>query len=115
MRTTNRGDVPAPHVAPGQGKSGADPADDVVFDAGSLSFVQDWVVDGGDTGADLGVAVEVDPERQDPRRSNPNRRLGVGARPKKSKQERVCSSCRSTIESMYYTAFLQATGVPTAS
>ncbi|CAM9865637.1 unnamed protein product [Pylaiella littoralis] len=90
MRTTNTGDVPAPHAAPSQAKNGAGPADDVddvVFDAGSLSFVQDWVVDEGDSGA-AGAAADVEPERQDPRQSNPNRRLGVGAQPKKSQQER---------------------------
>lgn len=87
MRTTNRGDVPAPHVARNAEKAVTDPAEDVVFDAGSLSFVQDWV-EGAD-GADATTEGELD--RQDPRESNPNRRLGVGAQPKKPKQERVCS------------------------
>ncbi|CAM9674124.1 unnamed protein product, partial [Hapterophycus canaliculatus] len=86
MRRTNRGDVPAPHVAPTQAKS--DPADDVVFDAGSLSFVQDWVADGGKDGGADAAAAEVEPEREDPRKTNPNRRLGVGAQPRKAKQER---------------------------
>lgn len=99
MRTKNRGDVPAPHAPPGQAKNAADPADDVVFDAGSLSFVQDWVVDGGaDGGGGGAAAAEIEPEREDPRQSNPNRRLGVGAQPKKPKQERVshvrCCSTR---------------------
>ncbi|CAM9606688.1 unnamed protein product [Scytosiphon promiscuus] len=74
MRTSNRGDVPAPHAPPGQVKGGV--VDDVVFDAGSLSFVQDWV----------------EPAREDPRKSNPNRRLGVGAQPKKPKPERPLPS-----------------------
>ena len=90
MRGANRGDVPKPHIPPGQGNNAADPAEDVVFDAGSLSFVKDWVVDGGDgAGAGAAAAVDVEPAREDPRQSNPNRRLGVGAKPKKSKQERV--------------------------
>lgn len=93
MITKNRGDVPAPHVAPGRAKNATDPAEDVVFDAGSLSFVQDWVVDGGaSAGAGAAVtaaAIDIEPARTDPRQSNPNRRLGVGAQPKKPKQERV--------------------------
>lgn len=89
MRSTNRGDVPKPHVAPGQDKNAADPSEDVVFDPGSLSFVKDWVVDGGDSGSAGAGAVDIEPAREDPRQSNPNRRLGVGAQPKKSKQERV--------------------------
>eukprot|EP00903_Cladosiphon_okamuranus_P018079 g16638.t1 len=90
MRATNRGDVPTPHVPPGQAKNETDPGEDVVFDAGSLSFVKDWVVDGGDSGAAgaAAAAVDVEPAREDPRQSNPNRRLGVGAQPKKPKQER---------------------------
>lgn len=84
MRSINRGDVPAPHVAPGAGKNAADPGEDVVFDAGSLSFIQDWV-----DGADGQEAIEPEPERNDPRQSNPNRRLGVGAQPKKSKEKQV--------------------------
>lgn len=88
MRTTNRGDVPAPHVARSEEKAVADPGEDVVFDAGSLSFVQDWV-EGADGGGDATTEGELD--RQDPRQTNPNRRLGVGAQPKKPKQERVCS------------------------
>ena len=88
MRAVNRGDIPAPHVARSEEKAIADPAEDVVFDAGSLSFVQDWV-EGGDGGADATTEGELD--RQGPRQSNPNRRLGVGAQPKKPKQERVCS------------------------
>lgn len=87
MRATNRGDVPRPHNPPGQAKNAADQGEDVVFDAGSLSFVKDWVVDGGDSAA--GAAVDVEPAREDPRQSNLNRRLGVGAQPKKPKQERV--------------------------
>lgn len=97
MRATNRGDVPRPHVAPGQAKNTAVSGEDVVFDAGSLSFVKDWVVDGGDGGAAAtATAADVEPERVDPRQSNPNRRLGVGAQPKKSKQERV-SAGRSSL------------------
>ncbi|CAN0063614.1 unnamed protein product, partial [Ectocarpus sp. 12 AP-2014] len=88
MRTTNRGDVPARHVPPSQAKGVAEDVDDVVFDAGSLSFVQDWVVDGGDTSAAAAAAAEVEPRREDPRKTNPNRRLGVGAQPKKPKQDR---------------------------
>ncbi|CAM9644744.1 unnamed protein product [Ectocarpus fasciculatus] len=90
MRTTNRGDVPGRHVAPSQAKGVAEDVDDVVFDAGSLSFVQDWVVDGGDTSAAAAAAatVEAEPRREDPRKTNPNRRLGVGAQPKKPKQDR---------------------------
>lgn len=87
MRASNRGDIPPPHVPPGGGKPVVDPAEDVVFDAGSLSFVQDWMEGSG--GQDASAAVEVEPEREDPRQSNPNRRLGVGAQPKKPKQERV--------------------------
>ncbi len=94
MRTTNRGDVPMPHAPPGQAKNTPDLADDVVFDAASLSFVQDWVVDGGaGSGGGGTAAAEIEPERVDPRHSNPNRRLGVGAQPKKSKQERVSLMC----------------------
>lgn len=117
MRTTNTGDVPAPHAAPSQAKNGAGPADDVddvVFDAGSLSFVQDWVVDEGDSGA-AGAAADVEPERQDPRQSNPNRRLGVGAQPKKSQQERVCFSCclrHSSSCSFQFTGILRHLKVP---
>lgn len=113
MRATNRGDVPKPHVPPGQAKNAADPAEDVVFDAGSLSFVQDWVVDGGDSGgAGAGAAVDVEPAREDPRQSNPNRRLGVGAQLKKSKQERVsvtrcsCRLCRKCTACSCNTAVL---------
>lgn len=94
MRTTNRGDVPARHVPPSQANAVAEDVDDVVFDAGSLSFVQDWVVDGGDTSAAAAAAAEVEPRREDPRKTNPNRRLGVGAQPKKPKQDRVCLSFR---------------------
>lgn len=92
MRTSNRGDIPAPHIPPGQAKS--DPVEDVVFDAGSLSFVQDWVADGGESkgAAAAAAAAEVEPAREDPRKSNPNRRLGVGAQPKKPKAGRVCSA-----------------------
>ena len=95
MRTSNRGDVPAPHVACSEEKAAADPAQDVVFDAGSLSFVQDWV-GGADGSADATTEGELD--RHDPRQSNPNRRLGVGARPKKAKQERV-RSLTSSVQS----------------
>lgn len=99
MRATNRGDVPKPHVSPGQGKNAADPDEDVVFDAGSLSFVKDWVVDGGDSGgAGAAAAVDVEPAREDPRQSNPNRRLGVGAQPKKSKQERVSAMLSAVVQ-----------------
>lgn len=94
MRKANRGDVPMTHAPPGQAKNAPDPADDVVFDAGSLSFVQEWVVDGGaNSGGGGEAAAEIEPEREDPRQSNPNRRLGVGAQPKKPKQERVSLVC----------------------
>lgn len=85
MRTSNRGDVPAPHVAPRAATYPNDPAEDVMFDPGSLSFVQDWVEGAGGKEE----TPEVEPVREDPRKSNPNRRLGVGAQPKKPKQDRV--------------------------
>lgn len=86
MKAVNRGDVPAPYAPPGSGKTVSDPSEDLVFDAGSLSFVQDWVEGAnGQEGAE-----DLEPERVDARQSNSNRRLGVGAQPKKVKDERVC-------------------------
>lgn len=85
MRPANRGDVPAPHVPPGAGKSQVTGGNEVIFDSGSLSFVKDWVEGADDTAADSGV----EPARSDPR-PKPNRRLGVGAKPKHPKREQVC-------------------------
>lgn len=85
MRATSRGDVPEPHLPPNAGKATVGPSEDVVFDAGSLSFVSDWV--GGADGTEPPPEIEREPE--DKRQSNPNRRLGVGAQPKKAKQARV--------------------------
>lgn len=84
MKKRNRGDVPAPHVPRGHGKVAVDPAEDVVFDAGELSFVQDWVeADGQEPPpAEEERGVGVGQSRQ-------NRRLGVGAVVKKSRDEKV--------------------------
>lgn len=85
MRASSRGDVPEPHLPPNAGKTAVGPSEDVVFDAGSLSFVSDWV--GGADGTE--PPVEIEPGAEDKRQSNPNRRLGVGAKPKQARQERV--------------------------
>lgn len=110
MRTTNRGDVPAHHVAPSQANGVAEDVDDVVFDAGSLSFVQDWVVDGGDSSAAAAAAAEAEPRREDPRKTNPNRRLGVGAQPKKPKQDRVCLSLIANLSSLGVRGIIMSLG-----
>ena len=85
MRASNRGDVPAPHAPPGAGKSTIDAVDEIFFDLGSLSYVKDWVEGGEETAA----TAPVEPERGNSRLSNPNRRLGVGAKPKKSVTHQV--------------------------
>lgn len=86
MKKRSRGDVPAPHVPRGQGKINVDPVEDVVFDAGELSFVQDWVEE-----ADGQEPPPVEEERGvGVGQSRQNRRLGVGAVVKKYSGEKVC-------------------------
>lgn len=85
MRSISRGDVPEPHLPPNAGKAAVGPSEDVVFDAGSLSFVSDWVGEADGTEP----PPEIERDAEDKRQSNPNRRLGVGAQPKKARQERV--------------------------
>lgn len=92
MKTINRGDIPAPHVPPGQGKVTVDPAEQVVFEADELSFVQDWV-----EGADGQEPPIVDHERDVREQSGQNRRLGVGAVAKKSSHERVRDYLRMAV------------------
>lgn len=87
MRTQNRGNVPAPYLPPGAGnKVVIDPSEQVVFDAGELDFVQDWV--GGADGAQA-LPVEEEQGRGVGVQSGQNRRLGVGAVVKKSSQLKV--------------------------
>lgn len=92
MKTTNRGNIPAPHIPLGQSKVTVDPAEEVVFDPGELSFVQDWV-----EGADGQELPTVDDERSVRGQSGQNRRLGVGAVAKKSSRERVRDCLRLAV------------------
>ncbi|CAM9829412.1 unnamed protein product, partial [Discosporangium mesarthrocarpum] len=74
----NPGDIPAPHRPLGASKK-SNVDDDVVFNAGALSFVEDWVADGGGS-VDAGDVVDPEPTIGG---QSQQQRLGLGAETKR--------------------------------